>query len=270
MHWDIELKSMKAKTKPNFYVKSTGWDALLSPNHFSTEKFKSGFKYKGKIMETGYPANDIFYNEKRYSSKREEIRNRLNLDSDSLVYLYAPTWRDGGYLGNSWFKFDLLFDPEEFLKNAPENSVLLIRSHHMSQSDEVLDEYKNSIIDVSHWDDAVELMCAADILITDYSSIVFDWYCSKKPVIYYVPDLDRYVNELRGAYFDLEKTNCGVVCKSEKELYDNLDVRDAPFYKEFYNEFCSLHDGKSTERVINYLLKKEETSLKSKIHSIFK
>ena len=269
MHWDIELKSMRAKTKPNFYVKSRGWDALLSPNHFTSEKLKSGFRYDGEILEFGYPANDIFYNKKDYDKKRSEIRTKLDLSDDEVAYLYAPTWRDGGYMGNSMFKFDLLFNPDEFLRHAPRNSKLLIRSHHMSDSDEKLSEYEKSIIDVSSWDDAVELMCAADVLITDYSSIVFDWYCSKKPVIYYVPDLDRYVNELRGAYFDLEKINCGVVCKSEEELYKNLDVMDAPFYKEFYDKFCSLHDGKSTERVIDYLLNKNKKPLKNRFKKFF-
>lgn len=269
MHWDIEHKRLKSRTKPGFYVKSRGWDALLSPNHFTTEKLKSGFRYDGEVLEFGYPANDIFYNKKDYDAKRSLIREKLNLSDDEIAYLYAPTWRDGGYMGNSMFRFDLLFNPDEFLKHAPENSKLLIRSHHMSDSDEKLSEYEKSIIDVSSWDDAVELMCAADVLITDYSSIVFDWYCSKKPVIYYVPDLDRYVNELRGAYFDLEKINCGVVCKSEEELYKNLYVMDAPFYKEFYYKFCSLHDGKSTERVIDYLLNKNKKPLKNRFKKFF-
>ncbi len=270
MHWDIELKSMHAKTKANFYVKSQGWNALLSPNHFSSEKFQSGFKYYGEILEFGYPANDIFYNKKEYSEMREKIRKQLNISPDSIVYLYAPTWRDGGYMGNSMFIFNLLFDPREFLNHAPENSVLLIRSHHMSDSQKVLSEFEDSIIDVSSWDDAVELMCAADVLITDYSSIVFDWYCSKKPVIYFVPDLDKYVNELRGAYFDLEEINCGAICKSEEELYNNLDVLDAPFYKDFYDKFCSLHNGNSTQKTIDYMLNKDHESLKSKIKRRFK
>jgi CDP-glycerol glycerophosphotransferase len=89
-------------------------------------------------------------------------------------------------------------------------------------------------------------------------------------VIYYVPDLDRYVNELRGAYFDLEEINCGVICKSEKELYYNLDVSDAPFYKEFYDKFCSLHNGNSTQKTIDYMLNKDKKSLKSKIKRKFK
>ena len=260
MHCDIILESY-THPQPHFYVKSKGWSALLSPNKFSSEKFKSCFRYSGKIVEYGYPANDIFYNKDRYDSKRMEIRQKLRISEDELVYLYAPTWRNtGNFVGNMMFKFDLLFDPQKFMDNAPDNSVLLIRTHHMSEATEALKNLEGKVIDVSGWDDAIELMCAADILISDYSSIVFDWYCSKKPVIYYVPDLEEYETKIRGAYFDIREINCGILCRSEEELYDNLDVRDAPFYEEFYEEFCSLHDGKSSDRVINYLLGKNEDS----------
>ena len=243
---------------------------MLSPNHYSTEKFRSCFKYEGKIFESGYPANDIFYNKEKYESKRNLIREKLGISDDALVYLYAPTWRDGGHLGHSMFKFDLLFDPVKFLDSAPENSILLIRSHHMSEATKELSVLKGRAIDVSDWDDAVELMCASDILITDYSSIVFDWYCSKKPVIYYVPDLEEYENKTRGVYFDINEVNCGVICKSEDELYDNLDVRDAPFYAEFYDEFCSLHNGNSADEVIKYVIDKNRVSSMDKLKNFIK
>ena len=108
-------------------------------------------------------------------------------------------------------------------------------------------------------------MCASDVLISDYSSIVF-WVLQQK-----TNHLLRsgYVNELRGAYFDLEEINCGTICKSEEELYASLDVSDAPFYEDFYNQFCSLHDGNSTQKIIDYMLKKDKKSLKSKIKNIF-
>lgn len=265
LHWDRE--STGRFTSPDFYSKSTRWDCLLSPNNYSTSRFKSAFKYKGEILESGYPANDIFYDKARYEAKRSHIRKLLNIDEDSTVYLYAPTWRDGGHLGGQMFKFDLYLDPVEFMNHAPENSVLLIRTHHMSEEGDELKDLNENVIDVSGWDDAIELMCASDILINDYSSIVFDWYCSKKPVIYYVPDLEAYETTLRGTYFDIRKTNCGVLCKSEEELYDNLDVQNPKFHEEFYNEFCSLHTGHSADQVIDYIFDKtkKDTSIIKRI-----
>ena len=164
--------------------------------------------------------------------------------------------------------FGLSFSPEKFLENAPQNSTLLIRFHHLSNYAPSLNGLQGSVVDVSHWDDAIELMCAADILITDYSSIVFDWYCSKKPVIYYVPDLEEYENQTRGVYFNIENINCGPICKNEEELFENLDVRDAPFYKEFYEMFCSLHKGKSSDDVIKYILNRNKIPTKVKIKNI--
>ena len=271
MHWDIDLKRYeKNRTFPHFYVKSTGWNTLLSPNRYSSEKFKSCFKYEGKILESGYPANDIFYDMEKYESKRRMMRKKLEISEDALVYLYAPTWRNDEYMGHSMFKFELLFDPVRFLDNAPDNAILLIRRHHMSEATEELDVLEGRAIDVGDWDDAVELMCASDILITDYSSIVFDWYCSKKPVIYYVPDLEEYENETRGVYFDINEVNCGVICKSEDELYNNLNVADAPFYKEFYDEFCSFHSGNSSDKVIEYIMNRNKLPNKSRFKNLFR
>lgn len=205
-------------------------ECIALSKSFFNRKIQISIKYKGKILETGYPANDIFYDSKRYNKKRKEIRAKLGLKDDTITYLYAPTWRSGN-IGESLskFKFKLLFNPDKFLESSPNNSVLLIRSHHMSVSDEELSHLNGNAIDVSGYDDAIELMCAADILITDYSSIVFDWYCSKKPVIYYVPDLESYENT-RGVYFDITEKNCGIICKTEEELYNNLDIEKNDFY----------------------------------------
>lgn len=260
LHWDITTRPIQRRSTPDFYAKSTMWDALLSPNRYSTDIFRSAFKYEGEIVEFGYPANDIFYKHNKYSETRNKIRAKLGVkDADAPVFLYAPTWRDGKHLGNMMFEFDLMLDPNQFLQSAPDNAILLIRSHHMSKSDEKLSKYNGRVINVSAWDDAIELMCAADVLITDYSSIIFDWYCSRKPVIYFVPDLEDYVGKLRGAYFDLEKNNAGVICKTQEELNKVLpqvaNIKTTSF-GEFYATFCGIHDGNSADRVIDYLLSK--------------
>src|SRR5690606_33857304 len=185
---------------------------------------------------------------------------QLGIKNDRVpVYLYAPTWRDGKHLGNSMFEFDLLLDTQQLLREAPKNSVLLVRSHHMSSSEDKIANLEGRVIDVSGFDDAIELMCASDILITDYSSIVFDWYCSKKPVIYYVPDYEEYTEKTRGSYFDLEEINAGPICKSMDDLitslFDLSKVKTTA-YNEFYDMFCNIHNGDSADTVIDFLLKK--------------
>jgi CDP-glycerol glycerophosphotransferase (TagB/SpsB family) len=258
LHWDITSRPLERRSTPEFYVKSKKWDALLSPNPYSTEKFRSAFRYDGEIIEYGYPANDIFYHKDRYRETRKKIREKVGiLDDKTPVYLYAPTWRDGKHLGNAMFEFELMLDPEKFLKHAPKGSVLLIRSHHMSSSEDKLSKLSGRVVNVSDWDDAIELMCAADVLITDYSSIVFDWYCSRKPVLYYVPDYEQYVGPLRGSYFELKDNAAGVVCETEEELFRSLSKaakQKTTSYSDFYASFCSVHNGNSADRVIDYLL----------------
>lgn len=261
LHWDVSVR--RSNTTPAFFAKSTGWNALLSPNHYSTLKFSSCFRFGGDILETGYPANDIFSQPDRYARVREEIRSKLGANEDQKLVLYAPTWRDGTHLGNFMFKFDLMLDLDTALENTPENYIYLIRAHHMSEAsqleDSLTEAQRKRVIDVSGWDDAIELMCAADILITDYSSIVYDWACSKKPMVYYVPDFEEYETKLRGMYYDMNALNAGPITSDMKQLCKALtdDLQHNCIDQEFWNMFCSINDGNATSRVINFLEKKE-------------
>ena len=262
LHWDIELK--KRKSSLTVFAKTSGWNALLSPNYYSTQKFKSCFRYTGPIIETGYPANDIFSNRIKYEKKRLEVRSKLGTFDDSKkLILYAPTWRDKNHLGNYMFKFDLLLDLDEALTAIPEDYIFLIRTHHMSESKDLKHSFtksqKKQVIDVSEWDDAVELMCAADLLVTDYSSIVYDWACSEKPVVYYTPDIEEYGKILRGMYYDIKDLNAGPITYTTKTLCTEIINSFRQNYKiseKFKKTFCTINDGNSTNRVIQYLNEK--------------
>ena len=85
-----------------------------------------------------------------------------------------------------------------------------------------------------------------------------------------VPDLKHYENKLRGSYFDIHKINCGSVCETEEELYKNINVDDAPFYEEFYNIFCSVHNGESADKVVDFLIKRKKIPFKNKIYQNIK
>lgn len=258
MHWDVTVR--KTKSTPAGFVKSTGWNALLSPNHYSTRKFESCFRYNGHIVETGYPANDVFSKPERYAQVREDIRAKLGVSEDKKVVLYAPTWRDGTHLGNAMFRFDLFLDIDTALAETPDEYVYLIRAHHMSEASDLknqfTDEQRKRIIDVSGWDDAIELMCAADVLVSDYSSIVYDWACSRKPTVYYIPDFEEYETKLRGMYYDMNELNAGPLTRTTKELCAALMRTDEPANatsQNFLNMFCSINDGSATDRVLKYL-----------------
>lgn len=261
LHWDVDVR--KKKSSPDFFVKSRGWSALLSPNAYATQKFKSCFRYDGSILETGYPANDIFSQPERYAATRARVRAKLGLTQDAQkLVLYAPTWRDGSHLGNNMFKFDLFLDLDTALEQTPDTHVFAIRAHHMSAAGGLAESFteaqRRRIIDVSMWDDAVELMCAADILVTDYSSIVYDWACSRKPMVYFVPDFERYETTLRGMYYDINDLKAGPITRTTTALCQALlEVGEGGYTPDpvFAETFCKINDGGATDRVIGHLEK---------------
>ncbi|MGI6220703.1 MAG: CDP-glycerol glycerophosphotransferase family protein [Coriobacteriales bacterium] len=260
LHWDRKSDHPLRGTSGNFFAKSTGWNALLAPNAWSKERFRTCFRYRGPILDIGYPANDIFFDTPRYEKVRARMRQELGIPAESPVYLYAPTWRDGGLIAGWKFKFDLLLDPEEFMKHVPDDAYLLIRAHHMSDADGKLVELPNHVIDVSGYDDAHEVMCTADVMIADYSSIAHDWYCSRKPVVYFVPDLERYMS-LRDVYYDMtsKEYRAGEICYNQDELHKQIESID-PFaltsYTEYYDRFCASNDGHASDRAIDFMLSK--------------
>ncbi|MDH6603171.1 CDP-glycerol glycerophosphotransferase (TagB/SpsB family) [Bacilli bacterium PM5-9] len=258
LHYDRTNLETHRREKPGFYLKSRNWNALLSSNKYSTPHFKSAFRYNGPVLEFGYPANDIFFDKKKQKEYKDRIRKQLNISDDKYVILYAPTWRGNNPLGNYVFDFKLELDIEKLINDLDDNIVFLIRSHYMSASDDVLNKLKDKVINVSKFDDAIELMCASDLLITDYSSIIYDWYCSKKPAIYYVPDLDDYLKN-RPIYYDFKNKYSIPLCYNQNELMSEINKVINNNYiidEQFYDDFCSLNDGKATIRVIEYLLNK--------------
>ncbi|BET53447.1 CDP-glycerol glycerophosphotransferase family protein [Bacillus subtilis] len=240
--------------KKNFLKEASKWDYLISPNAYSTEIFRSAFQFKKEIIESGYPRNDLLYAENRDDiSKR--IKRKLNIDDNKKIILYAPTWRDNEFYGVGKYKFDLQLDLEELQKEFEDSAVFLLRMHYLVRENFNLQKYHHFIKDVSLYQDIRDLYLISDILITDYSSVFFDFGNLKKPIIFYTYDLELYRDKLRGFYFDFEQNAPGEIVVNKKELYLKLkniiQMGSIPNkYNQFYNEFCSIEDGFAAKRVI--------------------
>lgn len=240
--------------KKNFLKEASKWDYLISPNAYSTEIFRSAFQFKKEIIESGYPRNDLLYAENRDDiSKR--IKRKLNIDDNKKIILYAPTWRDNEFYGVGKYKFDLQLDLEELQKEFEGSAVFLLRMHYLVRENFNLQKYHHFIKDVSLYQDIRDLYLISDILITDYSSVFFDFGNLKKPIIFYTYDLELYRDKLRGFYFDFEQNAPGEIVVNKKELYLKLkniiQMGSIPNkYNQFYNEFCSIEDGFAAKRVI--------------------
>ncbi len=195
---------------------SRRWNALLAQNHYSASIFRTSYAFRGPIWETGYPRNDAFADPARAAA----IRTILGIGVDVRVVLYAPTWRDD--------RDELVdyLDLAAFAGDLPPEHVLLVRGHSRTLAYGG-DVHADRLLDVTSYPDVADLMLIADVLITDYSSVMFDFASADKPMLFFTPDLAHYQDVLRGFYFDLVADAPGPVVESRDDLLDAIRTLDA-------------------------------------------
>lgn len=253
----------------NYLIKKNyeerNWDILLTQNRYMTKVFKKSFCLKNdiRILENYYPRNDIFYQ----NVNIENIKLKLGLPLDKKIILYAPTYREYHK------KFYYLRFFENLNKIDFEGVVFISRGHHLNLKHDFKPQIKLYDFSDANYDPQ-ELCLASDILITDYSSIMFDFLHLKKPIIHYFIDYDLY-DDYRGLYFNLKDENFGPVINSSKELVDILnDLKDYDknlIFKEkidlAYEKFCKEHNFESSKNVASIIedyiekIEKEEDKL---------
>lgn len=251
-----DVHSANPTYKNVVYKQTRAWDYLLSDNPFSTEKFQSCFLFeKEKILEYGYPANDPMYAPDR-DERAAKIKHKLGIPKDKKVILYAPTWRDDNFYDKGQYGFDLDLDVNRLQKEFGDEYVLLLRLHYFIVDQLDLSKYGDFTVDGSSYDDITDLYLISDILITDYSSVFFDYANLKRPVLYFTYDIEKYRDVLRGFYLDMEKDLPGPLLMTNDEVVDaikNIDEIKEKYkdkYEEFYNRFCCVDDGHAAQRVV--------------------
>ncbi|MEY4618267.1 MAG: hypothetical protein RL101_453 [Actinomycetota bacterium] len=230
---------------------ATYWDYLISPSPFCTEIFPGSFGYQGNIIETGYPRNDRL--SKITGAQRQEIRELIGIsDPSTYVVMYAPTWRDynRSATGN-WQSVNFMDENIQL----PEGFQMIYRGHtntHAVHNAGVA----GRAIDVTLYPDVTELYIAADVLITDFSSVMFDYTVTGKPIMFLAPDLERYRAE-RGFYFDFEAMAPGPILNTDAEVLQTLGRIDQVSkdyeakYRAWQQKFNSLEDGNAAKRVVD-------------------
>lgn len=227
------------------------WTWLLSPNRFTSDIFRRAFGYDGDILEIGYPRVDVLISDDRQAI-RQRVRSSLGIGPDQRVLLYAPTFRDRTY------RFDLEIDLAILERRMESDFVLLVRAHQTVASSFAVPD-SPLVKDVSRVSDILELYLAADVLITDYSSVMFDFAVTGKPMVFFTYDLERYRDQLRGFYFDFEAEAPGPLVKTSEELADavrdtaDLQAGFAEPYARFVARFCYLEDGHASKRAVDAL-----------------
>lgn len=240
--------------KKNFITETAKWDYLVSPNAYSTEIFRRAFKFEKEIIESGYPRNDYLVNNNN-ENEMFKIKSRLKIPVNKKVILYAPTWRDHKFYGRGRYKFDIQMDLDLLKKEISDEYILLIRMHYLIAENIDLSKYDDFVYDLSLYEDIRDLYLISDMLITDYSSVFFDYAILNRPIIFYVYDLEEYRDTLRGFYFDIESKAPGPLVKTTKDLikeinHANSNNEASDKLMKFRKVFCALEDGKASELVV--------------------
>ncbi len=255
--FDLEdIHAVSQDHKKLFYSQSKEWDYLVSANRFSTDVFERAFCFpREKIIETGYPRNDILYSE-HAGRIAEEVKRELGIPKGKRVILYAPTWRDNQFYEKAKYKFTLVLDLERMRREFGNDSVLLLRTHYYIADRLELSGLDDFVYNGSGYGDVSRLYLVSDICITDYSSVFFDFANLKRPLLFFAYDLEDYKEEIRGMYLDMEKELPGPVVQTNDELIDALRHLDEVTeqyrerYERFYDKFCRIDDGNAAERVV--------------------
>ncbi len=235
------------------------WDLLLSPNPFSTPIMRGAFRYAGEICEYGYPANDLL-SRPEAPAVAARVRERLGLPEGKKVVLYAPTWRDNQiYANGRRYRFDMRLDLDHAWRALGADHVLLVRGHHHMADDVPAGLRPGFAVNVSAYPDITELYLVADVLVTDYSSAMFDFAVTGRPILLFTYDLAEYRDSLRGFYFDLEAEAPGPLLATSAEVVealrdiDSVAAASRAAYQRFAGRFCCLDDGKAGARVCDRL-----------------
>ncbi|MGW3340880.1 CDP-glycerol glycerophosphotransferase family protein [Streptomyces sp. NPDC001009] len=227
------------------------WDYSVSANSHSTRMWERAYPARYTPLDHGYPRNDVFYT--ATAADVRAARERLGIAPGRTAVLYAPTHRD--YEAGFTPRLDLA----TLADRLGEDTVLLVRAHYFygGGAASPLTGLRRSgrIIDVSTYDPVEELCLAADVLVTDYSSIMFDYANLDRPIVVHADDWETY-RTTRGVYFDLMAEAPGRVARTQEELTEILTSnawRDETATKArtaFRRRFCEFDDGRAAERVV--------------------
>lgn len=262
---DVHMTGVTTDTYKRDLIIETGfWDVLISPNRYSSDIFRHAFHFNKTLLESGYPRNDVLFRENDDATIRR-LKNQLHLPPDKKVVLYAPTWRDDQVTQSGRYTLDLKLDLDAMQRALGQDYVLLLRLHYLVATHLDVSDYEGFVFDLSGHEDIRDLYLVSDVLITDYSSVFFDYANLKRPILFFMYDLEAYRDTLRGFYFDIEKEAPGPIVKTTQGLIDEMNRLDevdfvqSERFQKFYERFCGLEDGQAAKRVADQLLAESQT-----------
>lgn len=260
-HSSLRLKMIEKDaeaTLPSHYVEMAKKDSeninwLLSGCEYSTSIFKRCFWYNGQILPTGTPRNDLLFNDDH--SLKQQIFKKLEISENTNIVLYAPTFRKGDSLEYYNIQYKQLIQSLEKYKEG--GWIVLVRLHpHLRNLSQSLLKGEANVLDATDYDDIQELLYIADMVISDYSSLIFDFAMTLRPCLLYVPDLVEYTSKDRALYFNIKELPFPISLNN-KELFEQIENLNLEEYKKNVNTFLasigSYETGNACEKICNHL-----------------
>ncbi|MEU7037575.1 bifunctional glycosyltransferase family 2 protein/CDP-glycerol:glycerophosphate glycerophosphotransferase [Streptomyces sp. NPDC046237] len=256
----FDQPSLKAQTRQQQEAQQDHldrFDHFLVRSEHDVRTLAKAFRLKDRtLLRSGYPRNDVLVQVRQREEEagrrvRGPLAEKLGIPADRTVLLYAPTFRAAGKAS----RFALPFDVERFAEEFGDRYVLLVRAHYFNHV--VLPpDVEGKVVDVSSEHDVMPLMELADALITDYSSVMFDYALLDRPMLFFTYDYETYVHEDRGTYFDLLEHAPGPVLRTEDELHAslrNLESEGREYCdarKRFVAEFGEYDQGDAAHSIV--------------------
>lgn len=228
-------------------------DIFVSPSPYATDRFRTSFNLQDyQLLELGYPRNDLLVSKRGDDLYVDSLKLKFGIQQNSKVILYAPTYRDNNLDNLGVHRTINLLSTPAFTEKFGRDVVFLVRGHYFSEIELDNDQF----IDVSHINDINELYLVSDALITDYSSVFFDYSLLDRPIYFYMPDYDVYEKEVRGFYLKVPEQLPGRVFYNSDQLADAIidDGFELCNHRDFNLLYNPHEDGYSSGRYVDYLL----------------
>ncbi|MCC8073235.1 MAG: CDP-glycerol glycerophosphotransferase family protein, partial [Clostridiales bacterium] len=244
---DVDSDFPTELSRQKFCRKIHRWDYLIVQGQFMKDKASDCYDFNKEYLCTGYPRTDMLFGKTDDDIKK--IKEKLGIPINKKIILYTPTWRKKN-------SFDMQLDLERMRNALSDEYVLLVRLHHLSVGKYTVPADNEFIFDFTFYQVVEELYLASDILITDYSSVMFDYALLGKPMIFYTYDFDDYADKLRGLYVDFKKEAPGPLVYDTDEVINavlNIDEETAKCSRrieDFNNKYLSYENGNSCEQIV--------------------
>ena len=259
---DVKEEFRTADQQIKYIKKNRRWNYLIAQGKFTEENAERWYGFNKKVLCTGYPRTDELF--RITDEEKVRLKGKLGIPQNRKVILYAPTFRKAG-------TFDMPLNLELLKKELSDEYVLLIRLHHF-----VTEAYKvpadgDFIFDAGKYDSITDLYKIADILITDYSSVMFDFALTGKPMVFFAYDLEEYVSQTRGVYFDITTEGPGPIVRNNEELIKALKDGGAgneDRVKRFREKYLTYECPDSAEKVFNEVFLNRDADMRASARTV--